>query len=177
MSSVITETAAHDASVIGPDDGDPLVAAAWRIGFGNLANRGKYMIEKGVDIKTLRYTGAGTDHTGGTAFKNVIQDGTAIALTFTDVKVGDILLLHAYVIMDASTGFASDLRFGNTVGPITTTIQRSAPAAAIVDFWSNYTVATAGATLNMYLQVDPNGASEVTFDTPIELLGIHIRRS
>lgn len=50
MSSAVSETLTYEASVIGPDDGDPRNAASVRDGLQDLANRTKFLKETGPSL-------------------------------------------------------------------------------------------------------------------------------
>lgn len=186
MSSAITETATWETAVIGPDGVDPRTAASVRTPLQDLANRTKFLKESFVDIKSALIA-AGDDYSS-TSFANFSSDPT---MTFTDVAIGDKIVLQASGSFGAST-FTADgsdpectLRWlvggvdiqasdgtpyalwGSTVGASGDARMMSALAA--------YTVAADAATLTAKLQIKCATGHTINTSSACYLVGTHYR--
>jgi hypothetical protein len=99
MSSAVTEAATWETSVIGPDGTDLISAAGVRTGLQDLANRTKFLKESFLDVQT--YSGIVANSTSSTSFAAI---GGAVQLTFTNVEIGDKIVLLGSVPVIAVAG-------------------------------------------------------------------------
>lgn len=190
MSSAISESATWETSVIGPDGTDPRTAASFRTPLQDLANRTKFLKESFVDIQTGQVQ-AGDDYTN-TSFANMSTNPT---LTFTNVKIGDKIVLHAAGSFSVGTftadgtdpsielrwliGGATDIYSGAGGYPIVrwgSTVGAGSDARTLVAH-GVYTVAADASSLTATLQnrVTNSGASTVNTEAPVFLVGTHYR--
>ena len=180
MASAVTETAEWVGSVIGPDVGDPRTAASVRSGLEDLARRSTWLRGSLVDVQGASFSGF-TTLFSGSGYQNVADGGAGdVKLTFTNVEVGDKILLMANLVsLDDLTGAPQAVaRFGETAAGIvcvgTTQLTSSHGYRALFGF---HTAAADEASRDIFLQVDPSGATSLQFQAPVELFGIHLRRS
>jgi hypothetical protein len=107
MSSAVSETAVWETSVIGPDGTDLISAAGVRNGLQDLANRTKWLKETFFDIQTA--AGVPSTATSSSSYADI---DSSFNLTFTDVEIGDrIILIGAFNILGTTGTVVSTLRW------------------------------------------------------------------
>lgn len=135
----------------------------------------QWIREKVVDFQYITPTGSGNAYPGS-SWTN-LSESEDFKLTFTDVKVGDKILLLGACQLSTLDSSSPTFRWGNTTGSIVcdgAVVPASVSEPRLV--LAGYTVASAAASLELFLQVNPAGASsgvEVDGDTTTLIGALH----
>lgn len=179
MSSAITEASTWETQVVAPEDGDARNAASVRTPIQDVTNRTKWLREKLLDIQGAQFTTVVPNTYTGSSYVNVVESADW-KLTFTDVKSGDKIRLAASVspmpIFTGGTGKAT-LRFGNTTGSLIAVGVCDVALDVPGSLTALFTAAADAASLDLFLQINPNGATSVRFAANAALTGELYRKT
>lgn len=179
MPSNITESDLWEAAVSGPDDLDALNALSVRNGLQDLANRTRFLRSSLIEVATFQFSGTIDTSYSGSSFVNIVQGGTDWKLEFTDLEAGDMLVMMATsVTIDTITGGSSGtFRWGDGAAASSSdgTLTLGASSMGSMVGWDSIDVPSSGASFDRYLQVNPNGATDLNIDTPMFMVGLHFR--
>lgn len=146
-----------------------------------VANHAAYALKSGVQVEPLEVTPGPTQHADSqdNVFVNLVEGGNDVKVTFSNVKVGDIVVAFCNPVFDAISGTpnSAGLRFGNSGDSIVFSGPSGEYTNTVLtgDFWSWHTIATARATQDIWLQLRPSD-TDCQFDT-LNILVVLVRNS